>query len=72
MGARVTVCDIDESRLEHARQLGVAEQVFNTSGDGWDAQIEADAYDAVMDFAGGSRHGNADDTCLQNCADECC
>ena len=52
MGARVTVCDIDESRLEHARQLGVAELVFNTSGDGWDSQIEADAYDAVMDFAG--------------------
>lgn len=52
MGARVTVCDIDDSRLEQARQLGVAEQVFNTGGDGWDAKIEADAYDAVMDFAG--------------------
>ena len=52
MGARVTVCDIDASRLAQARQLGVAEQVFNTSGDGWNAQIEDDAYDAVMDFAG--------------------
>lgn len=54
MGARVTVCDIEESRLEQARQLGVAEQVFNTSGEGWSAQIEDDAYDAVMDFAGAS------------------
>ena len=52
MGARVTVCDIEESRLEQIRQLGVAEQVFNTSGDGWNAQIQDGAYDAVMDFAG--------------------
>ena len=48
----VTVCDIDESRLEQARQLGVAEQVFNTSGDGWNRQIGEGVYDAVMDFAG--------------------
>lgn len=54
MGARVTVCDIDESRLEQARQLGVAEQVINTSGDGWDAQIGHGGFDAVMDFAGAS------------------
>ncbi len=52
MGARVTVCDIEESRLAQARQLSAAEQVLNTSGDGWETQIEADAYDAVMDFAG--------------------
>ena len=52
MGARITVCDIEESRLEQARQLGVAEQVINTSGDGWDAQIEEGTFDAVMDFAG--------------------
>lgn len=52
MGARVTICDIEESRLEQARQLGVAEQVLNTSGDGWDAQIEEGTFDAVMDFAG--------------------
>ena len=52
MGARVTVCDIEESRLEQIRQLGVAEQVFNTSGDGWDTQIHDGAFDAVMDFAG--------------------
>lgn len=52
MGARVTVCDIAESRLEQSRQLGVAEQIFNTSGDGWDAQIQEGSFDAVMDFAG--------------------
>ena len=52
MGARITVCNIEESRLEQARQLGVAEQVINTSGDGWDAQIEEGTFDAVMDFAG--------------------
>ena len=52
MGARVSVCDIDESRLEQARQLGIAEQVINTSGDGWDAQIGDGGFDVVMDFAG--------------------
>ena len=52
MGARVTVCDIEESRLEQIRQLGVAEHVFNTSGDGWQTQIQDGTFDAVMDFAG--------------------
>ncbi len=52
MGARVSVCDIDESRLEQVRQLGIAEDVFNTSGDGWKSQIADGSYDAVMDFAG--------------------
>ena len=52
MGARVSVCDIDDSRLEEARKLGIAEQVFNTSGDGWNAQIAQGSYDVVMDFAG--------------------
>ena len=52
MGARVSVCDIEESRLDVARNLGIAEQVFNTSGDGWNAKIAESTYDAVMDFAG--------------------
>ncbi len=52
MGARVSVCDIDDSRLEQARQLGIAEHVFNTSGDGWNTQIAQGSYDVVMDFAG--------------------
>ena len=52
MGARVSVCDIDDSRLEQMRQLGIAEHVFNTSGDGWNSQIAQGSYDVVMDFAG--------------------
>lgn len=52
MGARVSVCDIEESRLEKARELGIAEQVINTSDDGWEKQIGNGVYDAVMDFAG--------------------
>lgn len=52
MGARVSVCDIEESRLEKARELGIAEQVINTSNDGWEKQIRDGGYDAVMDFAG--------------------
>ena len=52
MGARVTVCDIEESRLEQIRQLGVAEHVLNTSNDGWQKQIQDGEFDAVMDFAG--------------------
>ena len=52
MGARVTVCDIEESRLEQIRQLGVAEHVLNTSNDGWEKQIQDGEFDAVMDFAG--------------------
>ena len=52
MGARVTVCDIEESRLEQIRQLGVAEHVLNTSNGGWEKQIQDGEFDAVMDFAG--------------------
>ena len=52
MGARVTVCDINESRLAQIRQLGVAEQVFNVNGEGWVTHIQEDTFDAVMDFAG--------------------
>ena len=52
MGARVSVCDIEESRLEKVRELGIAEQVINTSDDGWEKQIGDGGYDVVMDFAG--------------------
>ncbi|MCG9128548.1 zinc-binding alcohol dehydrogenase [Candidatus Poribacteria bacterium] len=52
MGARVSVCDIEESRLEKVRELGIAEQVINTSDDGWEKQIGDGGYDIVMDFAG--------------------
>ena len=52
MGARVTVCDIEESRLAAIRSLGAAEAVLNTGDDRWDSQVQADAFDAVLDFAG--------------------
>ena len=52
MGARVTVCDIVESRLEQSRELGIAEHVFNVAGEGWDTHIPEGTFDAVMDFAG--------------------
>lgn len=52
MGARVSICDIEESRLEKVREIGIAEQVINTSNDGWEKQIGNGVYDAVMDFAG--------------------
>lgn len=52
IGARVSVCDIDESRLEQVRQLGIAEQVINTSGDEGNVKITNGNYDVVMDFAG--------------------
>lgn len=61
MGARVTVCDINESRLEQIRQLGVAEHALNTSGDGWETHIQNNTFDAVMDFAGAPNTADAPD-----------
>ena len=52
MGARVTVCDIDDRRLDLARDIGAAEDVVDVSGDGWDEHIADSAYDAVLDLAG--------------------
>ncbi len=52
MGARVTACDIDPRRLELARDIGAAEEVFDSSGDGWARHIGEGTYDAVIDFAG--------------------
>lgn len=52
MGGRVSVCDIDARRLDLARHIGAAEAVFDVSGDGWDKQIEAGVFDAVIDLAG--------------------
>ncbi len=51
-GARVTICDIDDRRLEIARQVGAAEQTLNVEGDRWSAQIADESFDAVLDFAG--------------------
>ncbi len=51
-GASVTICDIDEPRLEIARQIGAVEQALNVEGAGWAAQIADESFDAVLDFAG--------------------
>lgn len=52
LGARVTLCDIDEGRLAVARQIGAAEEVLDTSGDRWDQQVPEAAFAAVLDLAG--------------------
>ena len=52
MGARVTICDIDEGRLDLARKIGAAEWVLNTSGEGWAKNIKDRTYNAVLDVAG--------------------
>ena len=39
MGARVTLCEIDERRLEIAREIAAAEAVLDVSGDGWEKSV---------------------------------
>ena len=52
MGARATLCDVDEDRLGVAREIGAAEEATNVSGDGWQRCVPDGAFDAVLDFAG--------------------
>lgn len=52
MGARVSVCDVDTRRLALALEIGAAEAIYDTSGDGWDTHIEDGEFDAVIDLAG--------------------
>lgn len=52
MGARVTVCDIDQRRLDLTRTIGAAEEVVNISAGGWDQHIDHGTYDVVIDLAG--------------------
>lgn len=53
MGARVTLCDIDERRLAVAREIGAAEEVFDVTGDsGWKQHIPDASFRAVLDLAG--------------------
>ncbi len=52
MGARVTICDINQKRLDIAEKIGAAENAVNVSGDGWEKNIQDFAYDAVLDVAG--------------------
>jgi 2-desacetyl-2-hydroxyethyl bacteriochlorophyllide A dehydrogenase len=50
LGARVTLCDLDESRLDVARQIGAAENVINAQA--WADHAPPFSFDVVMDFAG--------------------
>jgi 2-desacetyl-2-hydroxyethyl bacteriochlorophyllide A dehydrogenase len=52
MGARPDICDINDARLDQARQIGACENVFNSGGDGWKDNVTDFAYDAVIDVAG--------------------
>ena len=52
MGGRVTICDIDDRRLETAKQIGAAEEVLNVSGDGWEQNISQRSFDVLIDVAG--------------------
>ncbi len=52
MGARVGICDIDEQRLDKAREIGAADCAFNSGGDGWAANVPSASFDAVIDLAG--------------------
>jgi 2-desacetyl-2-hydroxyethyl bacteriochlorophyllide A dehydrogenase len=52
MGARVTLCDVDQARLDVARTIGAAEEVVDVSGEGWQRHIQDFTYDAVLDVAG--------------------
>ncbi len=52
MGGRVTICDIDDSRLKVAKRIGAAEEVLNVSGDGWERNIPQRSFDVLIDVAG--------------------
>lgn len=52
MGGRVTLVDINDKRLEIARNIGLVENTFNTAGDGWEKHIKPESYDVVIDLAG--------------------
>ena len=51
-GARVTICDIDDRRLQLARRIGAPENALNVDGPGWSQQIADESCDAILDFAG--------------------
>jgi 2-desacetyl-2-hydroxyethyl bacteriochlorophyllide A dehydrogenase len=52
MGARVTLCDVDERRLTVARELGAAEEVVDVAGEQWAGRIPDGGFRAVLDVAG--------------------
>lgn len=52
MGGCVTLCDVNEERLELARSVGAVERAVNTAGDGWRQEIADGGYEVVIDVAG--------------------
>jgi len=51
-GACVTLCDINEHRLEVAQSIGAADEIVNVDGDGWDKHVPESGFDVVLDAAG--------------------
>ena len=51
-GANVTLCDIDEHRLEIAESIAAADEIVNVDGGGWDEHIPESGFDVVLDAAG--------------------
>ncbi len=51
MGARVSIADIDQRRLDIAYSTGLVENVVNVSGKGWQ-QIQDANFDTILDVAG--------------------
>ena len=51
-GAYVTLCDIDERRLEIAESIAAADEIVNVDGDGWDKHVPESGFDVVLDAAG--------------------
>lgn len=52
MGGVVTICDINQDRLEIARSIGAADHVMDSSGDGWAKIVDGIRYQVILDFAG--------------------
>ncbi len=52
MGARVTLCDVDERRLAVAREIGAAEELVAVAGEQWAERIPDAGFRAVLDVAG--------------------
>ena len=52
MGARATICDIDEGRLAIAREIGAAEALLDVSGEQWKQKVGEASFDVVIDSAG--------------------
>lgn len=52
MGAEVTLCDVDETRLALAREIGAAAQTVVVPREDWEGAIPRKWFDAVIDLAG--------------------